>query len=63
MKGEKEGEESYRTAQPSTLAAFLPWGSSKGASHMTLTSRKSIKNSKDEKENRSIDKRKNQEWT
>jgi len=36
----KEGEESYRAAQPSTLAAFLPWGSSKGASHTTLTSRK-----------------------
>jgi len=47
--GEEEGEESYRTAQPSTLAAFLPWGSSKGASHMTLTSRKSIKKYKEGK--------------
>ena len=30
-------EKSYRTAQLSTLAAFLPWGSSKGAGRMTLT--------------------------
>jgi hypothetical protein len=30
-------EKSYRTAQPSTLAAFLPWGSLKGAGRMTLT--------------------------
>lgn len=26
--------------QPSTLAAFLPWGSSKGASRVPLTGRK-----------------------
>lgn len=30
-------EKSYRTAQLSTLAAFLPWGSLKGAGRMTLT--------------------------
>ena len=33
-------EKSYRTAQLSTLAAFLPWGSLKGAGRMTLTPRK-----------------------
>jgi len=36
----KGGEKSYRIAQLSTLAAFLPWGSSKGADRMTLTSHK-----------------------
>jgi len=33
----ENGEKSYRSAQLSTLAAFLPWGSSKGAGRMTLT--------------------------
>ena len=36
----KNGEKSYRTAQLSTLAAFLPWGSLKGAGRMTLTAGK-----------------------
>ena len=27
----------YRTAQPFILAAFLPWGSSKGAGRIGLT--------------------------
>ncbi len=35
-------EKSHRTAQLSTLAAFLPWRSSKGAGRMTLTPRKGI---------------------
>jgi len=33
----KKGEKSHLTAQPFTLAAFPPWGSSKGAGCMTLT--------------------------
>ena len=37
----KRGEKPYRSAQPSTLAAFPPWGSSTGAGRMALTSRKS----------------------
>jgi len=36
----KRGEKPYRSAQPSTLAAFPPWGSSTGAGRMALTSRK-----------------------
>ncbi len=37
----KKSEETHRTAQPPTLAAFLPWGSSEGAGRMTLTGCKS----------------------
>jgi len=39
--GKTKSEESHRTAQPPTLAAFLPWGSSEGAGRMTLTGHKS----------------------
>jgi len=39
----KEGEESYRTARPPTLAAFPPWGDSEGAGRMTLTGGKGNK--------------------
>jgi len=38
--GKKRGEKPLRTAQPSTLAAFPPWGSSTGAGRMALTSGK-----------------------
>lgn len=33
----------YRAAQLSTLAAFPPWGSSRGAGRRRLTRRKDIK--------------------
>ncbi len=38
--GLKKCEESYRTAQPPTLAAFPPWGGLEGAGRMTLTGAK-----------------------
>ena len=36
----KKCEETHRVAQPPTLAAFLPWGSSEGADRMSLTPQK-----------------------
>lgn len=36
----KKCEETHRVAQPPTLAAFLPWGSSEGADRMSLTGAK-----------------------
>ena len=33
-------EEPHRTAQPPTLAVFLPWGSSEGAGRMALGGQK-----------------------
>ena len=38
----KKCEETHRAAQPPTLAAFLPWGSSEGAGRMPLTPQKYI---------------------
>jgi len=37
---EMKSERTYRTAQPPTLAAFPPWGSSEGAGRMSLTAAK-----------------------
>jgi len=40
IRDKKKMRELIALLQPSTLAAFLPWGSSKGASRASLTSRK-----------------------
>lgn len=39
-KDKNKKEEPHRTAQPPTLAVFLPWGSSEGAGRMALGGQK-----------------------
>jgi len=50
--GKKMGKQLFAPLQPSTLASFPPWGSSKGADRKRLARHKGRKMERSTKENR-----------